>query len=102
MPTPERFMLGPRAARFIQDEMKARGLQTDTDNQFRNQRVYARANGAPYPEVRVTSLTQVAGRYPGKVLEFDANTNTYTDFQDCWIVELNGGALAVQRYQATR
>jgi hypothetical protein len=36
------------------------------------------------------------------VLSFDANTDTYTDFADCWIVELNGGALAVQRYQATR
>lgn len=101
MPSPERYMLGPRAARFLQDEMKAKGLEGDQDF-LRPLRTFVRPSVAHYPEVRVTSLTLVSGRYPGKVLSFDANTNTYTDFADCWIVELNGGALAVQRYQATR
>lgn len=51
--------------------------------------------------VRVTSTTQDSGRYPGKVVLYDATAKTYSDFEgDIWIVPSNAETLAVQRYGA--
>jgi hypothetical protein len=68
------------------------------------------SNRAPSPihqsgdlvTVRVTSLTTTGGRYPGKLLQFNPITTTYTDLIDVWIKEINSGTLAIQRYSARR
>jgi hypothetical protein len=52
--------------------------------------------------IRITSTTQVAGRYPGKVVQFESGAGTYADLGDCWVVDVAGGALAVARYPARR
>ena len=50
--------------------------------------------------VRVTSTTTTDGRYPAKLLIYDAENDTYSDADDIWAVELNGGELTSQRYIA--
>ena len=58
-------------------------------------------NGPSYPivhVVRVTSTTPTSGYYPGKLLTYVADTDTWTDDVDIKIKDINGGVPSVQRY----
>lgn len=48
--------------------------------------------------VRVTSDTATDGRYPGKLQVYDASAKTYSDGPDCWVVDVNEGALEETNY----
>jgi hypothetical protein len=48
--------------------------------------------------VRVTSTTPTSGYYPGKLLTYVADTDTWTDDVDIKIKDVNGGVPIVQRY----
>jgi len=51
--------------------------------------------------VRITSTTPTSGRYPGKWLLHDAALDAYTDKDDIWVVDANGGVPALStRYLA--
>ncbi len=68
------------------------------------------ANRAPGPihqsgdeqTVRVSSTTTTDGRYPGYLVQLDPSTGSYADLCDIWVIEINGGTLAVQRYRGRR
>lgn len=53
-------------------------------------------------EVRITSTTTTAGRYPGKLIRYDPVAVVWTDVMDVWIVDVNAGALIVARYLGRR
>jgi hypothetical protein len=58
-------------------------------------------SGPSYPivhVVRVTSTTPTSGYYPGKLLTYVADTDTWTDDVDIKIKDVNGGVPIVQRY----
>jgi hypothetical protein len=58
-------------------------------------------NGPSYPivhVVRVTSTTPTSGYYPGKLMTYVADTDTWTDDVDIKIKDVNGGVPIVQRY----
>jgi hypothetical protein len=58
-------------------------------------------NGPSYPivhVVRVTSTTATSGYYPGKLMTYVADTDTWTDDVDIKIKDINGGVPSVQRY----
>ena len=58
-------------------------------------------NGPSYPivhVVRVTSTTPTSGYYPGKLMTYVADTDTWTDDVDIKIKDINGGVPSVQRY----
>ena len=58
-------------------------------------------SGPSYPivhVVRVTSTTPTSGYYPGKLLTYVADTDTWTDDVDIKIKDINGGVPSVQRY----
>ncbi len=52
--------------------------------------------------VRVTSATPVSGFYPGLLQSYDGATDTFSDGPACHVRDVNGGALAVQKYSARR
>lgn len=56
-------------------------------------------------DVRVTSTTQVDGRYPGRIQTYDAVTKVWSDLaaaDDCWVVGKNGETLTTTKYGARR
>ena len=58
-------------------------------------------SGPSYPivhVVRVTSTTPTSGYYPGKLMTYGADTDTWTDDVDIKIKDVNGGVPIVQRY----
>ena len=58
-------------------------------------------SGPSYPivhVVRVTSTTATSGYYPGKLMTYVADTDTWTDDVDIKIKDINGGVPSVQRY----
>ena len=58
-------------------------------------------SGPSYPivhVVRVTSTTATSGYYPGKLMTYVADTDTWTDDVDIKIKDINGGVPIVQRY----
>jgi hypothetical protein len=57
------------------------------------------------PEVqilRVTGSAAVSGRYPAKVVSYDAATDTDTDLGDCYAIDLAGSVLAAGNYHGRR
>lgn len=52
--------------------------------------------------VQVTSTTQTDGRYPGKLIYFDADAKTKQQKRDIWIVGINDETLKTQYYLARR
>lgn len=85
-------------AKIIETVRAARGRFGNGPSRRRDQT----SSAAQWEVVRVTSATTTAGRHPGKVQQYDAATNVYTDLGDVWVVDANGGALAVQKYHARR
>jgi len=58
-------------------------------------------SGPSYPivhVVRVTSTTATSGYYPGKLMTYVADTDTWTDDVDIKIKDINGGVPSVQKY----
>ncbi len=52
--------------------------------------------------VRLTSLTQTSGRYPGKWCQWDSGHSSFADVATVWVVEVNGNPLALSTYYWAR
>lgn len=93
---------------YFVDESMVRRLQRMIDAFERGElgRGYsARPDPSWSPEVsdlRCTGDAAVSGRYPAKVVQYDALTNTKIDLGDCYLIDMNGGAFTAGYYQGCR
>lgn len=87
-----------------QDALRLRRFVEQAERERHNDKPDRRAGGQRWsPEcqvVRVTSTTPTAGRYPGKLQLVTAGA--LADGPDVWVIDVNGGVPAAQKYLARR